>query len=1119
MSAEQPQPTLADSALPFQLDLPAVGVALRLEGELGRGGMGVIYRAIDPEFGRPVAVKVIAPELATSNSAVRRFLDEAQITGRLQHPGVPPVHRLGTLPDGRPFLAMKLIEGRTFAALLAERGDLGQLLGVFAQVCQTVAYAHAQGVIHRDLKPSNVMVGAFGEVQVMDWGLAKVIAPASEPGAVTVSPIETSVPGSDRPETVAGNALGTPAYMPPEQASGEHHRVTARADVFALGAILCEILTGQPPYSGRYALLAARACDLADVQPLLAACGADADLVALARRCLAADPAERPADGAVVAEALAAYQHGVEQRLRTAEQERAAAVARSVEERKRWRVQRFLTGAVLLLLCAGGAFAWYADRQAREQTARISSARRGMTAALDQAEGLLRADKPDDAARTLDEVAEQLRTNAAADESGDLTARLGGVREQLRLLVELDQVRDRLFTFSSGRFFDEKAAQGAFARVFQGHGLTTAQPAAVAARIEGWAIRDQVLGGLNLWLAVEPAHPDLVALLAHLDPDTPRTAWRAAVAAQNADQQATSAEQLLQGEHPPRFVAAYAVWFPRAVGLRLLRAAWGRHSNSFPLAFAVGTVLRAGSPAEQAEAAGYFRACLGLRPRHSTALNNLGVILVGLGDLDEATARFTDASVSDPHNALARSNLGNALLKRHDLPGAIARFDEALACDNTLPDAHTNRAAALLLSDDPDGAIAACHAALALEPRFAPAHYNLGVILHALGERAEASACWRKAVECDPTYAQAHLNLGNVLLESKDARGAIRHYRQALASLPDDALLHNNLGNALKATGNLDAAIQSYQQSLTLAPRFALAHYGLGMALHVQGKNADEAARCFRQALALDPTHAPSHNGLGLVLQGKGDLPGATRHFEQAVAHAPGFAEAWNNLGKVCFARKELPGAVRAYRQSLAVQPNDPLVHAAVGLLELELGRFDEASAALTRSHTLSGKPPVFLSPVARSLQEVQRWRDLDQRLPRLLEGAETPASAREYLEFAELCWRFRQRPAEAVDLYAEAFRLDPALAANLTAYYRYNAACVAVRAGQRQQAHDWLRADLTAWLPKRNRAQELGLWLTDTDLAPVRDPDALARLPDEERRTWEQLWAEVRRAVAGGAP
>src|SRR5262245_11913072 len=158
-----------------------------LLGEVGCGGMGIVYRARDLSLDRDVAVKLLQDRYPADSPIARRFTDEARITAQLQHPGVPAVHQVGALADGRPFLAMKLIKGRTLAALLGERPDTaadpGRFVATFEQVCQAVGYAHAHNVIHRDLKPSNVMVGAFGEVQVMDWGLAKVLtARGRQPG-------------------------------------------------------------------------------------------------------------------------------------------------------------------------------------------------------------------------------------------------------------------------------------------------------------------------------------------------------------------------------------------------------------------------------------------------------------------------------------------------------------------------------------------------------------------------------------------------------------------------------------------------------------------------------------------------------------------------------------------------------------------------------------------------------------------------------------------------------------------------------------------------------------------------------------------------------------------------
>jgi tetratricopeptide (TPR) repeat protein len=350
--------------------------------EIARGGMGVIYRATDTALAREVAVKVLQDKYAPDSSAARRFAVEARITAQLQHPVIPPVHDCGNLPDGRPFLAMKLIKGHTLEELLHQRHDpateRGRFLAVFEQVCQAVAYAHAHRVIHRDLKPSNVMVGGFGEVQVMDWGLAKVLTETCAPAPAGDSLGETvagtlirgsDTDGSDGAYTQAGSILGTVAYMPPEQAAGEVVKLDQRSDVFGLGAILAVLLTGQPPYAGTDAesvrVMAIRG-DLAACLARLDGCGADAELVALCKRCLAFAPADRPGDAGAVAGEIAKLRAASEERARAAERERAVAEARAVELRRKRRWQLAAAGTLVVALLAGVAgLAMFLRAQAR----------------------------------------------------------------------------------------------------------------------------------------------------------------------------------------------------------------------------------------------------------------------------------------------------------------------------------------------------------------------------------------------------------------------------------------------------------------------------------------------------------------------------------------------------------------------------------------------------------------------------------------------------------------------------------------------------------------------------------------------------------------------------------
>jgi formylglycine-generating enzyme required for sulfatase activity len=352
-----------------------------LRDEIARGGMGVVFRATDTVLDREVAVKVLQQRFEAGSAVARRFIDEARITGQLQHPGIPAVHDLGTLPDGRPFLAMKLIKGQTLDERLRDRADptadRGGLAAVFEQVCQAVGYAHAHGVIHRDLKPANVMVGSFAEVQVMDWGLAKVLAnrPREQ---LTAAPEETtaeteirSLRESDGSETQAGSILGTPAFMPPEQAAGAVHLIDERSDVFGLGAILAVILSGQPPFVGQTAedvrVLSAQG-KVEDCFARLNACGADPDIVALCQKCLAAEKSARPANGGAVAQAVASLRAAADERARQAELDRVKAEGDKVaaelrikgeqqkveEQRRRRRVQLALAGFVAVVLAGAG---------------------------------------------------------------------------------------------------------------------------------------------------------------------------------------------------------------------------------------------------------------------------------------------------------------------------------------------------------------------------------------------------------------------------------------------------------------------------------------------------------------------------------------------------------------------------------------------------------------------------------------------------------------------------------------------------------------------------------------------------------------------------------------------
>ena len=395
----------------------------RLDGEIARGGMGAIIKGRDTDLGRDLAIKVLLDSHKEKPEVIQRFVEEAQISGQLQHPGIAPIYELGQFKDKRPFFAMKLVKGETLSKLLSDREDAadarGKFIGIFEQICQTMGYAHSRGVIHRDLKPANIMVGAFGEVQVMDWGLAKVLQVGGvadekrsqllQQGHSVIQTLRsgdsnagTGLPnvGSTGSHTQMGSVMGTPAYMPPEQALGEIDNMDQRADVFGLGAILCEILTGKPPYVAETGLQVYRMASrgkLGEAFERLDACGADANLIALTKECLELEPVDRPRNAGVLAERMTGHLESVQQKLREAEVERAAEAARAdaeaaqgaaehqraeaesaraTAEIKRRRTSLALVSSLLLLVGLGSGGWLYLERQeANRQTTEAAAQR------------------------------------------------------------------------------------------------------------------------------------------------------------------------------------------------------------------------------------------------------------------------------------------------------------------------------------------------------------------------------------------------------------------------------------------------------------------------------------------------------------------------------------------------------------------------------------------------------------------------------------------------------------------------------------------------------------------------------------------------------------------------
>ncbi|QEH31887.1 Serine/threonine-protein kinase PknD [Aquisphaera giovannonii] len=351
-----------------------------------RGGLGEVFVARDEELNREVALKRLQARYADRPGHRARFLVEAEVTGRLEHPGVVPVYSLGAGPDGRPYYAMRLIRGETFHEAIEgfHRADLPpggralalrKLLGRLIAACQAVAYAHSRGVLHRDLKPSNVMLGGFGETLVVDWGLARargMEAPAAESAEDPEGPLIASA--ADGSRTAAGSVSGTPAFMSPEQARGEVDRVGPASDVYGLGAILYVLLTGRAPLGE--ALPAAAILDRARrgevVPPRSARADVPPALEAVCLKAMALRPEDRYESALALADDLERWL--ADEPVSAYQEPWAARLARW--RRRHGAIVTAVSAALAAAVVALAVGAWAIDRERAVAVAERDNARR-----------------------------------------------------------------------------------------------------------------------------------------------------------------------------------------------------------------------------------------------------------------------------------------------------------------------------------------------------------------------------------------------------------------------------------------------------------------------------------------------------------------------------------------------------------------------------------------------------------------------------------------------------------------------------------------------------------------------------------------------------------------------
>jgi eukaryotic-like serine/threonine-protein kinase len=1147
----------------------------RIDGEIARGGMGTILKGRDPDLGRDVAIKVLREDLRDNDDLVRRFVEEAQIGGQLQHPGVVPIYELGTFADQRPFFSMKLVKGQTLADLLAARPspseELPRFLSIFEAICQTMAYSHTRGVIHRDLKPSNVMVGSFGEVQVMDWGLAKVLARGGvvdDAKAGRAKPPETLIAtarsGSDLELSHAGSILGTPSYMSPEQARGEIDRMVERADVFALGSILCELLTGQPAFVGRTSgeiLRKAALGDLADAFARLAASGADADLIALARDCLAREPEDRPRAALSVADRVTAYLAGVQEKLRQAELE-------SVEERARRRLTTVAAVAVILLTLAGGGGYVWNQRQRAERVGKTARAVDDALADAARLRGEAQAAPPGEMTRWSEALSAAKRAEGLLAQ-GEADAPLRGRVAQLmaQLIGERDVAAEKARQLEADRVLlaeletargnradqvDPKRTDADYAAAFRRAGLdldkpepeqagrwllARSEPVELAIFLDDWAFvrRDDDRPRADWWR--------LLAAARAADPDPWRNALRDRVG--SGDEAAPELRRLADDEKALNLQAAPSLCLLASnlkFGIgdakrteRVMRRAVARFPADFwarvQLAFAyeTGNVEPGEVSSTPDEPVRHMTAAVAIRPRSPMAHLFLGDALKYRGSDDEAIAEIREAIRLKPDYVNALVGLGTALKDLGKVEEAADAYREAIRIEPTSSYAHVGLGMTLRLQGKHDQAVSECR-----EAKDPITRIGLALVLQAQSKLDEAVLAYREVIRLRPNFAGAHSNLGSALRQQGKVDEAIDECREAIRLKPNVPESHNALGRALADQKKLDEAIAEYREAIRLRPSYPEPRNDLGIALEVQGRRDDAIAE-YREAIRLKPGYEWPHNNLGNLLRLQKKLEEAASEYREAIRLKPDFPEAHNGLGVVLSDQGKLEEGMAEYREAIRLKPDFALAHTNLGHRLRMQGDYAGSLAMLRKGHELSAKVPNWGRPSAKWVEEAARLVTIAARLPAILKGDDRPKDNADRLALGQMCYDTK-RFAAAARFWDEALKADPKLGDDRQLQHGYNVACAAALAGAgpgkdepppddsaraklRGQALGWLKAELAMWTrflesdpshAKPAIIQTIGHWKADPDLAGIRDPDALTKLPDAEREAWKTFWADV---------
>ena len=877
-----------------------------VERRIARGGMGEIFLARDTRLNRPVAMKILASKLSDAEWT-ERFKAEAQTMGQIDHPGIVPIHDIGLLPDGRLYYTMKLVDGLTLEELINAGQERARLLRVLARTCDVLHVAHEMGVIHRDLKPSNIMVDDSDQVYVLDWGIARAMdefRAAGGEGAVTGMGL-----------TSAGTILGTLQYMPPEQARGDLASIDVRSDVYSLGAIFYEILTGEPPVSGANeteileAVAKGRIVTPRERNPSL-----PTDLEAICLKALRKHPRQRYQTARAMANDLRRWLNG----------DPVLAHPQTLAYRfsKLWAKRKALlmTGAIAVMACGSFGIYWLSHREDRAlaEAMRIENEIFGPIQA--------RLDKLSEDRDGWKRGIELLKAGLARDDrSWEAWKWLGELHEKRA------EYEEAFAAYRSAYSVNPKLAALSYAsgRVLMDH-----------LRRNDEARRD-----FERALIAEPENEYALigrARIAVLDNDYRKAMEMCRRAAP-------------VGEHVPDlfFVRGYiynegpgalkdhrmaAADFRRVIEKR----PWSSNAHTN-----LGRALREAGDLEGAVKA--HEKSVALNPSNALAYTNLGVARYDVGDIEGALAAHTKAIELDRDMAGAYTNRSQPLVAKGEIQRALADLDRALELDSELQLAWSNRGAARHMAGDYDGAIADFTKAIELGPEDHVSYSSRGAAREKKSDFEGAIADHAKAIELAPNWAEAYYNCGIARAAAGDLQGAIADYTKAVDVDPGHAKAYSNRGYARFDAGDLDGAIQDQTKAIKLDPGLAKAYANRGRARREKG-DPDGAIADLAKAVELDPIDAVSYSNRGVARYDKGDTAGALEDWTKAIELDPRHANSYRNRSVVRRGKGDFEGAIADCTKLIELNARDASAYSDRGASRYDKGDYKGAVTDLTKA-------------------------------------------------------------------------------------------------------------------------------------------------------------------------